>query len=483
MTGRPCTVAWFRRDLRVADHPALHAAVARGRVVALFVIDIDLLARPEHGSPRRRAFLRASLEALDDELVRRGIRLVTRTGTPGAVLAAVAREANADRVHVTRDTGPFGRRREREAAAALAATGAPLVRFGGDLVAEPDDIPGPSGSGYRVFTPFHRRWETVPLPPHLPAPEHIEGPALPSDGLDALGRATSAIPAGPTAARERLVAVVRSGVADRYADGRDHLARDETSRLSPYLRFGACGAAQVGRALALDGPRGGSRAALWRQFAWREFAHHLVARRPDVLRHAMRSEFRAIEWNDDADGLSAWTEGMTGVPVVDAGMRQLAQTGWMHNRARMITASFLVKDLLIDWRAGERWFMRQLLDGDPAVNNLGWQWVAGTGTDAAPYFRVLNPVLQGKRFDPDGAYVRRFVPELAAVPTRAIHEPWRMTADEQRVSQCRIGADYPAPIVDHAGAKERVLARYRAASGDAGRAAPPDVPRADLVSE
>jgi deoxyribodipyrimidine photo-lyase len=459
----PATVVWFRRDLRVDDHPALAGAATRGPVVCVWIADPVLLARRHHRAPARRAFLRAGLEAIDAELRDRGGALVIRTGDPARVLAAVAAQAGADAVAWTREISPYGCARDARVAAALTDQGVGVYEYEGDLVARLDDIPGPGGVGYQVFTPFFRVWSLLAVPPHLPAPRALAGPILDSDGLDALGTGASPLPAGPAAARAALVSFLRGGHADRYDTARDQPAIEGTSRLSAYLRFGMCTGAQIGRALGLPGELGPGRAAFWRQIAWREFYHHHLARHPHAARRALRAPFRDIEWSDDAASLAAWRAGQTGYPLVDAGMRQLAHEGWMHNRARMVAASFLVKDLLVDWRRGETVFMQGLIDGDPASNNGGWQWVAGTGTDAAPYYRIFNPVLQSKKFDPVGVYIRRWVPELRGVPDRFIHEPWRMGDADQRGSRCRIGSDYPAPIVDHRVQREVAIARYRAA--------------------
>jgi deoxyribodipyrimidine photo-lyase len=303
----------------------------------------------------------------------------------------------------------------------------------------------------------------VPVGPHVPAPDRIEGPQLPSDGLDRLPAGEPLVPAGAQAARHTLVRFIRDGHADRYADHRDMVGEDATSRLSPYLRLGMCAPGQIGRALGLPGPLSPGRQAFWRQVCWREFYHHHLARNPHAARMALDAGLRRVDWENDPGHVRAWRDGHTGYPLVDAGMRQLHATGWMHNRARIVTASFLVKDLLVDWRIGETVFMQGLLCGDPASNNGGWQWTAGTGTDAAPYFRVLNPVVQARRFDPEGVYVRRWVPELREVPTGFVHEPWTMPDALQREVGCVIGIDYPAPIVDHAERRELALARYRAA--------------------
>ena len=466
-SARP-TVVWFRRDLRVADHPGLRAAADAGPVVCLFVLDPGLLGRRHHAAPTRLRFLRAGLKALGTELASRGSRLVIREGDPVEVVPAVAQEAGAGLVTFMREISPYGRARDERVVSALGAAGVEVRQTGGDLVAEPEDLEGSKGTGYLVFTPFSRVWRESPLPPHVPAPSSISGPDLPGAGLGRLPSGDPPLEAGPAAARRCLVEFVRSGRADGYAEGRDVMAEDATSHLSAYLRLGMCTPAQVGRALGLPGSLSAGREAFWRQLCWREFYHHHLARHPEVARTALRADLRAIRWDDDPAHLAAWTAGETGYPIVDAGMRQLAQTGWIHNRARMVVASFLVKDLLIDWRRGESVFMQGLVDGDPANNNGGWQWTAGTGTDAAPYFRILSPTRQGERFDPAGGYVRRYVPELRDVPDARIHEPWRMTAEEQRGAGCRIGSDYPAPLVDHRERRELALDRYRQSREAAG---------------
>lgn len=461
VSKRPTTVMWFRRDLRVDDHPALAVAAERGDVVALWVADPALLAAPHHHAPVRQRFLRECLEALDACLADLGIRLVVRGGDPALAVPAVAIEAGADRVHVTDDVTPYSRRRDAAVAAALAEEGVGMHAIGGPWRVPPAELGGSKGHGYLVFTPFFRAWDQVPLAGRVPPPESLSGPSLESDGLGALAQGDAPIPAGPAAARARLEQFIRSGAVDRYAEGRDALADDGTSHLSADLRMGVISPGQVGR--AIGGTRGdaGSRSAFWRQLAWRDFYAHHMARHPEVAAGALKPAYRDIRWSDDRHLFDAWCEGRTGFPLCDAGMRQMRATGWMHNRARMVAASVLVKDLLIDWRRGEAEFMRRLVDGDPANNNGGWQWTAGTGTDAAPYFRVFNPVLQAKRFDPTGAYVRRWIPELADVPDRFIFEPWRMDDDAQRAAGCVIGRDYPAPVVEHALRRDQAIALYK----------------------
>lgn len=461
-------MVWFRRDLRVADHPGLDRAVREGGVVCLFVIDPQILARVHHRAPPRLRFLRAGLEALDEELRRRGSRLVVRHGAPEEVVPAVAAEAGASAVTFIREVSPLGRARDERVAAALASAGVKTRETGGDLLVEPADLAGSGGSGYRVFTPFSRAWMGMPLPDHIPAPTAIAGPELTGEDLGRLPSGPPPLPAGPAAARERLVDFIRERGADGYDRARNDPAADATSHMSAYLRFGMCTAAQIGRALGLPDDLSRGRAAFWRQICWREFFHHHLARNPQVARRAYQEDLRAIAWSGADADLAAWRAGETGFPLVDAGMRQLAETGWVHNRVRMVVASFLVKDLLIDWRRGESVFMQGLVDGDPANNNGGWQWTAGTGTDAAPYFRVLNPTRQGERFDPEGNYVRRFVPELRSVPASRIHEPWRLTEAEQRAAGCRVGRDYPAPRVDHRERRALTLERYRRSREAAG---------------
>ena len=458
-------MVWLRRDLRVADLPALDAAAQRGPVVCLFVVDPGILGRRHHHAPARLRFLRAGLEALDAELRTRGGRLIVRSGDPSMVVPEVAAAAGADQVHVTRELSPLGRARDDRVQHALAADAVAFAQHGGDLMVAPEDLPGPEGSGYRVFTPFYRAWlKEIFVAPARDAPDDLRGPDLPSEDAAALlPGGQPLLPAGPAAADERLRRFVTED-SGYYRDERDIVAHATTSRLSPYLRFGMCTAQQIARQLGLPRPLDLGAEAFWRQIAWREFFHHLLWWRPEAARGALQPQFRAVRWDNDPAHIAAWTDGLTGFPLVDAAMRQLADTGWVHNRARMVAGSFLVKDLLVDWRIGERIFMQRLLDGDPANNNGGWQWVAGTGTDAAPYFRVLNPILQSQKFDPDGVYVKRHVPELRRVPEEHIHKPWLMDDELQRRIGCRIGIDYPAPIVDHLERRRTAIDRYREAA-------------------
>ncbi|HEX5828078.1 MAG TPA: deoxyribodipyrimidine photo-lyase [Candidatus Limnocylindrales bacterium] len=463
-------IAWFRRDLRLADHPALTAAIeAADIVVPVFVFDVPLLGG-RFASATRTWFMRESVASLARDLEARGAGLRIATGRPLDVLPALARDTGATSVFVTRDAAPYGRRRDRAVAERLASDGVTMHAKRGLYVHEPDEVRTQDGRGFTVYSPFRRAWEAMPRRGVFPVPDRIPGDPshTRSDPIPAVASPTAdiaLIPApGEAAARERLDRWV-VGRVEAYADSRNRIdAPDGTSRLSQDLRWGLLSPLEVVERAAGAGE---GRRVFVGEIAWREFYAHVLWHHPGVLREPFQPAFAALEHARDDAALEAWAAGRTGYPVVDAAMRQLRASGYVHNRARMIAASFLTKDLLLDWRLGEAEFMRHLTDGDVASNNGGWQWTASTGTDPQPYFRIFNPILQGKRFDPDGAYVRRWVPELAAVPAARIHEPWTMTPLEQAESGIRIGVDYPAPIVDHAEARERALAAYSAARGDA----------------
>ena len=392
-------------------------------------------------APRRLALLQGALASLDRAFRERGGRLVIRRGDPAAEIAALAAETGATEVHAHRDYTPFARARFARVAA---IPGVRLVLHAGTLLVEPEAI-GES----RVFSAFHRRWIEVDLRVAQDAPRRIAVPA----GFS--GEAVPASTVDPQADAEGRLRAFASEAGLRYGADRDRLDLDGTSHLSAALHLGLISPRRV--AAAVDNE------AFRRQLAWRDWASHLPWFRPATLQEGWDTAFRDAAWRDDADALAAWHEGRTGYPTVDAAMRQLAAEGWIHNRARMIVASFLAKDLLLDWRAGEAWFLRHLVDGDVANNSLGWQWTAGVGTDAAPYVRVLNPSLQGERFDPKGEWVRRWVPELRDVDARWIHRPWEAPDG----APARDG--YPAPLVDHSEARRRALALH-AAVGAARRA-------------
>ncbi|MEL7590294.1 MAG: deoxyribodipyrimidine photo-lyase [Anaerolineaceae bacterium] len=451
---------WIRRDLHLHDNPALTSALSNGNaVLPVFIMDPGLLARP---AEKRQAFLFAGLRELDIELKKLGSKLIVRSGDPAHELKKLASEVEADRVYAEEDYSPYAMRRD---AAVGREVNLQLVH--GLSVHHPAVVTKVDGSPYTVFTPFSRAWCALPFDDNpLPAPTRMPPtPAVDSTPLPELDP-PAAFPAGEAEAKRRLD-VFLGGAVRGYAQDRGRVDMDGTSSLSPYLRFGML-SARTAAAAAYDATRESDdplvkqSCATWvNQLIWREFYQSILYHFPGVLDGAFKPALRGIPWRDAPQDLAAWQAGRTGYPVVDAAMRQLATTGWMHNRARMISASFLVKDLLINWQEGERWFMRHLVDGDPAANNGGWQWTAGTGTDAAPYFRVFNLVLQGMKFDPRGDYVRLWLPELKNVPSAKIHSPWLMTAEEQRAAGVVIGRDYPTPIVEHAFARERALKAYK----------------------
>ena len=467
-------IVWYRRDLRVHDHPALHAALAEHeRVVPLFVLD-DALLRGRFSSAARADFMFGCLDALDHELRQRGSGLVLRTGPAERELTRLAAEVDADAVHWTSDVGPYARARDRRVTDALRQAGVRASPHGGNYIADVSKLATQQGTPYSVFSPFHRSWSALNRRPVHRAPQAI--PALPR-GLDrgevpkttralrdlAGGAVPEPIVApGEAAARAAAGRWFREPIT-HYADRQNGMARRGTAQLSPYLRWGCLSARELEQRAA---DAGGEGAQAWiRQLCWRDFYAHVLLCWPDNIRHEHQPRFRELRWDDAPELLEAWQRGETGYPIVDAGMRQLAHTGWMHNRARLIVGSFLTKDLHLDWRHGEAWFERLLLDGEPAQNNGNWQWIASVGTDPAPPARrMYNPALQAQRFDPDGSYVRRWVPELAEVPDEHIVEPWEMSESQQREAGCRIGSDYPRPIVDHAQERRRALERYGAVS-------------------
>jgi len=460
-------VHWFRNDLRLSDNTALTAAAARGtELVPLFVFDDRLLASP-YASRARLRFLLDCVQRLATDLERRGCPLLVRRGDPVDVVARVVAETKADLLTLNRDYSPYAVRRDTRVRAAARAAGARVEDHKDRVVFESGELRTQAGSGFVVYTPFRNAWLTRyrrdPVEPmRTPAlPKRVDGVASapwPSDralGVDGGGAAPTV--GGEAAARRRLSQFLDGPVSD-YARNRDRPGVDGTSRLSAYLRFGAVSARRcIHEALGVAAVERRAAAGVHKwidELIWREFYIGLLADHPQILRGAFRSEFDGVEWESPGSAFDAWCEGRTGYPIVDAAMRQLRAVGWMHNRARMIAASFLTKDLLIDWRLGEREFMRHLIDGDPAANNGGWQWSASTGTDAQPYFRIFNPVAQGEKFDPDGTYVRRYVPELRDLPDRFVHRPWEASPPPPA---------YPPRIVDHAERRIMAVARYESA--------------------
>jgi deoxyribodipyrimidine photo-lyase len=436
-------VFWFRRDLRLHDNPALLAALQADEVAPVFVLDPALW---QPAGQVRRAYLSASLRALDASL---DGALVVRRGDPAEELRRLVRHLGAESVHMAADFGPYGASRDEQVEQALAEQDVELVRTGSPYAVSPGTVRTGSGDGYQVFSPFHRAWQDAGWPAPVDAPHHPVWTSLTGDGIPAAEPPSGVTMTEPgEVAAHRQWARFRDHHLDDYEDARDVPGGDGTSRMSTYLRWGEIHP----RTLLADlSTRRSAAAATYRkELAWREFYADVLWHRPDSARQDYRDTISRVEYDDPGPGLEAWQAGRTGFPIVDAGMRQLNATGYMHNRVRMIVASFLVKDLHVWWRHGASYFMERLADGDLASNQHGWQWVAGTGTDAAPYFRVFNPTTQGRKFDPDGDYVRRWVPELADLPADRIHEPQDVRG-------------YPTPIVDHAVERAEALGRYERA--------------------
>jgi len=474
---RPAIV-WFRRDLRLADNPAFAAAAADGRPVIPLLIDETGAAEAETDGGAARWWRHHSIAALAAALERAGLRLLLRRGEPGAVLDEVIAASGATRVLWNRRYTPRGVARDTAIKAALSRRGIEVHSFKANLLFEPWEITTKAGGPFRVFTPFWRAClaapepeRPLPVPARLcPWPDQPAGDRLDSWGWrpvapDWAGGLRAEWRPGEAGAGARLAAFLEQGLAG-YASGRDWPGRaGGCSRLSPHLAWGEISPRQVFHAIRDAAPAGADRDRFLAELGWREFCAHLLFTVPDLAEQPLRGEFAAFPWRDDPAGLAAWRQGRTGYPLVDAGMRELWATGWMHNRARMVTASFLVKHLLLSWRLGAAWFADTLVDADPASNPASWQWVAGCGADAAPFFRIFNPVIQGEKFDPDGAYVRRWCPELAGLPDRWLHRPWEAPAASLRQAG---GRGYPAPIVAHDVARRRALAAMEKCHGAAG---------------
>jgi deoxyribodipyrimidine photo-lyase len=447
------TVLWFRRDLRLSDHPALLAArdeAGDDGVLALFVLD-DTLRRP--AGPVRLAFLYRCLQALDESM---DGRLCVRVGDPATLVPELAGQIGASSVHISADYGPYGRERDEKLEQALTAGGRSLVRTGSPYAVAPGRVTKDDGAPYRVYTPFYRAWTDHGVRAPAKGVRSVGWLEAGGDGIpDEPDLDGTTIPAaGEKAAQQRLQTFL-SGVRG-YADERNLPGRDATSRMSPYLKYGCLHPRTV---LDKLGTSKGEE-TLRGEIAWRDFYADVLFHNPGSARWDLTDALQGMTYGNgseetDEQLFKAWTQGRTGYPIVDAGMRQLLAEGWMHNRVRMITASFLIKDLHLPWQRGARWFLQRLCDGDLASNNHGWQWTAGTGTDAAPYFRIFNPTLQGTKFDPDGSYVRRWVPELAGVEGKAVHEPWKLRGG--------VPNGYPEPVVDHGAERKESLARYEAA--------------------
>ena len=461
------TLVWLRSDLRLADNGALVDAARRGEpVVPIYIHDRESEA-PWRPGAASRAWLHHTLASLDAELRERGSRLTLAVGEPADIALRVVRACGLDAVRWNRRHDPEGAACDARVRQTLADAGVDVAIHAGALLAEPETINTGKGDPYRVFTPFWKACLARPEPVRpAPAPDTLPRPRRWPAGaklgaLELLPRQGWAKDVladwrpGRRGALEALDAFV-DGAVGAYAEQRDRPADPGVSRLSPHLHFGELSPREVWHAVRRAGRPAGD--PFLRQLVWRDFAHHLLHHYPHTTDAPMDRRFERFPWTRDADALSAWQRGCTGYPLVDAGMRELWRTGWMHNRVRMVVASFLVKHLLVHWLEGARWFWDTLVDADLANNTMGWQWTAGCGADAAPYFRIFNPVAQGERFDRAGRYVARWVPELAALDAKWIHRPWQAPAAVLGEARVRLGATYPTPIVDHAAARARALA-------------------------
>jgi deoxyribodipyrimidine photo-lyase len=474
------SLVWFRQDLRLEDNPALAAAVARGgAVVPVYILDDAAEGNWPMGGASRW-WLHHALQALDERLRERGSRLVLARGNAMEVLGGLVKSTGAGAVFWNRRYEPAAIARDSAIKSALLASGIEAKSFCAALLFEPHAIQNKQGRPFQVFTPFWKHCLTMPVAAPVPSAANEFAPPgkwprseklgeldlLPKIAWDA-GFAAAWKPgeAGGAARLKRFV----TGAMSAYAETRNHPDRDGTSQLSPWLHFGEIGPRQIWAAVAAAGgtsgvfPSGNGARVFLSEIGWREFAHHLLFHFPHTPERPLREDFERFPWGKDPDGkkLRAWQRGRTGYPIVDAGMRQLWHTGWMHNRVRMVVASFLVKHLRLNWTHGAAWFWDTLVDADLASNTLGWQWTAGCGADAAPYFRVFAPVLQGQRFDAEGHYVRRWVPELSKLPVEFIHAPWEAPAAVLARAGVELGINYPRPMVDHATARDEALAAFK----------------------
>jgi deoxyribodipyrimidine photo-lyase len=466
---------WFRRDLRLDDNAALyHGLKSARRVYAAFVFDrtiLDGLLAEGKYADRRVDFIHRSLRELDRELRARHGALIVRHGIAADEIVRLAEELRVDAVFANHDYEPYAIARDTKVATLLAAAGRKLHTFKDQVVFERDEVLTGAGRPFSVFTPYKNAWLRALTPFHLQpyaVTKYIDGLAPPPfeaalPPLEALGFVPSdlgelGVATGSSGGRA-LFDDFKARI-DRYAEARDYPSVRGPSYLSVHLRFGTVSIRELAR-FAHERAAHSAGAATWRsELIWRDFYHQILYHHPQVVTQSFKAEYDRIRWDDAPDLFTAWCEGRTGFPLVDAAMAQINRTGYMHNRLRMVTASFLTKDLGIDWRRGEHYFARHLIDFDLAANNGGWQWAASSGCDAQPYFRIFNPVAQSEKFDPDGKFIRRYVPQLANLAAKEIHAPWLLSAQRQREMGCVIGTDYPPPVVDHARAREQTLARY-----------------------
>ena len=465
-----CTIGWLRLDLRLADNPALHRACAEGSVLPVFIWDSEA-DEPWIPGSATRWWLHQSLNSLAASLRAAGSRLIIRRGPAVEALLQLAAETGANAVVWNRRYEPAAITRDTKAKDALTRAGLRAESFCSALLNEPWTVQNLSRKPFQVFTPFWRHCLAKPAPDEpLPAPDRIAAPATWPTSLsleslelepthDWAGGLRSAWTPGEIGAQTRIAHFLQTAAAN-YAEARDVPSVEGTSRMSPHLHFGEISPRQIWHAVRRSGHAGWRESRFITELGWREFSHHLLFHFPHTPQEPLRAEFAYFPWRHDAANLSAWQRGRTGYPIVDAGMRELWATGWMHNRVRMIVASFLVKDLLIPWTEGAWWFWDTLVDADLAQNTLGWQWTAGCGADAAPYFRVFNPSSQGEKFDAEGSYVRRWCPELACIPQRWLHRPWEAPAEVLAAAGVVLGRNYPRPIVDHAAARIAALEAF-----------------------
>ncbi|MBT9568684.1 MAG: deoxyribodipyrimidine photo-lyase [Thiobacillus sp.] len=463
-------LVWFRRDLRDYDHAALYHALKRAReVVCVFVFDREILDTLPDPADRRVEFIHASVCELQQALMSRGGGLIVEHGCAREVITRLATELDADALFFNHDDDPAARARDEWVATALRTRNIAVHDFKDAVIFERDEVLTASATPYSVFTPYRKAWLKQLSPYYLRAypvdtwadrlvARSTAIPDLQGMGFVPTHLAGSGMPAGMSGAARMLDDFVDR--IDRYQDTRDFPAIKGPSYLSVHLRFGTV---SIRHLAAMAWQQAGRGAQTWlSELIWRDFYHQVLWHRPDVAAgHTFKAQYDALPWPNPEGHFEAWSEARTGYPLIDAAMRQLNQTGYMHNRLRMVTASFLTKDLLVDWRWGERYFAAKLIDFDLAANNGGWQWAASVGCDAQPWFRIFNPVTQSERFDPQGRFIRRYLPELKAVPDAAIHAPWKLSAREQMEAGLTIGRTYPAPIVDHAVQRERALALFK----------------------
>jgi len=466
----PSTIVWFRQDLRISDQPALATAIARGGAVVPIYIEALNEANPWAPGAAHRWWLHYALLDLDRQLAPLGLKLIVRRGKPVDELRAVAANAKADHVYWSRRYESFGIQEDSEIKRSLREQGIEVRDFNSSLLFEPWECASQAGRPYKVFTPFSKNVlaRCLPEPVEHPSanaiPALLQHESLSVEALDLLpeGAATKHFEKEWDPTRGGAITRLEQFVAetvDTYHETRDFPAMDGTSRLSPYLHWGQLGPREIVAALSKRRETTGGQTFL-REILWREFAYHVLYHFPHTPNRALQPRFQSFPWKPEPVLLNAWKDGRTGYPIIDAAMRQLRATGWMHNRLRMVVASFLVKHLLQPWQEGARWFWDNLIDGDLANNTLGWQWAGGCGADAAPYFRIFNPITQGERFDKTGAFVRQWIPELASLPDRYIHQPWTAPATILKQAAIELGKDYPHPIVEHTVGRERALQAF-----------------------